>query len=361
LPRVLILSASIGAGHDLPAERLATDLRAHGIEAHVEDSLHAMGRVVEGAIGGASAYTTPAQNRLFDVSHFLGLRFPPTRRLAGRLLQTLGGRGLLELVAARRPDVIVSTYPGATEPLGRLRRAGRLRVPVVSAITDLASLPMWAHPGIDLHLTTHPESRREVLALAGADAEVIAVRGFNPAGFDAPPSRAAARAALGLKPEGGVVLVSGGGWGVGDVPGAVTVALELDPVAVLVLCGSNEDLRARLPADPRVQAFGFTDRMPELMAAADVLVHSTAGLTVLEALICGTRVISYGWGRGHIRANNVAFREFGLAAVAATPAELSTALREALQAPAAPLSSWFELPTAVEILRRRFGVLEQSG
>lgn len=354
---VLILSAAIGAGHDLPAERLAADLRARGVAVEIEDSLAAMGPVVERVIMGASVYETPLQNRLFDLGHRLGLVFPPTRRLAGRLLQTLGGPGLRRLIAARRPDVIVSTYPGATEPLGRLRRRGRIGVPVVAAVTDLASLPMWAHPGVDLHLVTHPESFAEVQALApGTD--VVAVRGFNPAGFESPPTRARARAALELPAEGGVVLVSGGGWGIGDMPGGVAAALEAGAVAVLVLCGNNDALRSRLPSDARVRAFGFTDRMPELMAAADVLIHSTAGLTVLEALICGTRVISYGWGFGHIRANNAAFRAHGLADVATTPDELRIALRRALASPAEPLRAWFDLPSAVDVLLDRFPALQ---
>ena len=58
--------------------------------------------------------------------------------------------------------------------------------------------------------------------------------------------------------------------------------------------------------------------MADWLAAADVLVHSTAGLTVIEAIMRGCAVISYGWGRGHIRANNRAYLSFGLADVATT-------------------------------------------
>jgi glycosyltransferase involved in cell wall biosynthesis len=73
--------------------------------------------------------------------------------------------------------------------------------------------------------------------------------------------------------------------------------------------------------------------MVTLLAAADVLVHSTAGLTVLEALMCGARVISYGWARGHIRINNRAYERLGMVAVARDRAALGAALRAALAAP----------------------------
>ena len=71
--------------------------------------------------------------------------------------------------------------------------------------------------------------------------------------------------------------------------------------------------------------------MPEWMAAADALVHSTGGLTVLEALMRGCPPISYGWGRGHVRVNNRAFRRFGLAEVVEHRAELAPALDRALR------------------------------
>ena len=99
--------------------------------------------------------------------------------------------------------------------------------------------------------------------------------------------------------------------------GAVDAALEADETTVLCLTGHNRRARERVErrfgADPRVRVLGFTDQMSDLLAAADALVHSTAGLTVLEAQIRGCPVISYGFAVGHIRANNRAYERFGLA------------------------------------------------
>ena len=74
----------------------------------------------------------------------------------------------MRLIRAHDPDLIVSTYPGVTAVLGELRRKGRLDVPCYSSITDLAGLQFWAHPGIDLHFITHPESAEEVEQIAGS-------------------------------------------------------------------------------------------------------------------------------------------------------------------------------------------------
>ena len=109
--------------------------------------------------------------------------------------------------------------------------------------------------------------------------------------------------------------------------------------------------------------------MPDWFAAADVLVHSTAGLTVLEAIMEGCGVVSYGWGRGHVRVNNAAFKRFGLAEVAGSREELADALARALAASGAPDESFARLPTAASAvlgladgeLRDRRGAREQAG
>jgi processive 1,2-diacylglycerol beta-glucosyltransferase len=338
MARALILSADLGAGHDLPAELLADALRERGASVVIADGLTEMGAITE-ALGRRGAETILRRAPfVFDAQYWLIQRFAPTRRLGAWLLERVGRRGILRLVERERPDVIVSTYPGTTDVIGRMRLAGRLRVPCVAAITDLAALRFWAHPGIDRHLIIHEQSRAEVRAIAGADADIRHVRGLSRPQFDAPPARADARAALAL-PDGPLVLISGGGWGVGDLRQAAGAARAVGALPV-ALCGTNDALRVRLDRDG-VRTEGFTTRICEWMAAADVLVHSTAGLTVREAELCGTWAISYGWGVGHIRINNDAYRRFGLAAVADTPQALERELTRALAAPrprvAAPL------------------------
>jgi nucleoside-diphosphate-sugar epimerase/UDP-N-acetylglucosamine:LPS N-acetylglucosamine transferase len=342
-PRVLILSADIGEGHDLPARAIAAEVRAERPDADVEivDGLAAMGSVFSAAVSGGSRVIFRWLPWLFELQ-YLSLTLAPTRWLAQRLLYLVAGRRLRRLVEAYRPDAVVSTYPGVTPPLGELRRRGRLKVPMYSAITDLAGLHWWAHRGVDFHFVTHPESVPEVERIAG-EGSVRAARPPIADGFLEERSQSEARAALGLPDEGKIVLVSGGGWGVGDVTGAVEAALRVD-AQVVCLCGRNEALRRsvteRFDPHPRVAILGFTDRMNDLLAAADALVHSTAGLTVLEAIIRGCPAVSYGFPVGHVRVNNRAYRRSGLARTARTRTGLTDQLRRALASRPLPDSSF---------------------
>ncbi|HZO07265.1 MAG TPA: glycosyltransferase, partial [Solirubrobacterales bacterium] len=246
------------------------------------------------------------------------------------------------------PDVIVSTYPGVTAVLGMLRENRRLPIPVQSAITDLAGLRYWVHPGVDMHYVTHPESIEEVEALAGPGS----VRWTRPpisSDFLMPRTRRDAREALDVPAHARMVLVSGGGWGIGDLEGAIESALADDDTLVVCITGRNEGMRDRLEArfgdNEKVRILGFTEQMSDWMAAADAMIHATAGLTVLEAHIRGCPVVSYGFNAGHLRANNAAFERFGLAEVARSEHELGSMLRHVTGERRSPDSSFASLPS----------------
>jgi len=352
-PRVLIITALVGAGHELPARALGEQFAREvpGCEVHIEDGLDYLGPLVSTVSHRAPRVVFFRSEWIWDAGFWLFARFPPTRWLSQQTLYRIERPRLRALIDRLTPDVVVSTWPITTEVLARMRANGEIAVPVVSSITDISALHFWAAPGIDLHLVSYPESEPEVRRIAGPNTRIASVHGMTQPEFLAARSRAGARAALGLPDEGAIVLVSGGGWGVGDVSGAVDAALAVPGVRLVVcLCGRNDELadglRRRLGSDPRVRIEGFTDQISDFMAAADALVHSTGGNTILEAHMRGCTPISYGWGRGHIRLHNRAFRRCGIADVVTTHHELAGAVARAVASPRTPDTSFSHLPSA---------------
>jgi UDP-glucose 4-epimerase len=356
-PRVLVMTADIGEGHDLPArmirDQIESDIPAAAVE--IIDGLRVMGRICSSVVRDGSRITFRWLPWLFDLQYWLITRFAPTRWLMHWLSYLLGARGLMRVIEERDPDVIVSTYPGVTAVLGMLRENRRLSIPVHSAITDLAGLRYWAHPGVDLHYVTHPESLEEVERLAGpASAEWLRPP-ISPE-FLMPRTRIDARRALRVPSHGRLVLVSGGGWAIGDLEGAVRVAARGDADAIVaVVTGRNEAMREKLNDrfrdDHRVRVLGFTEQMSDWMAAADAMIHSTAGLTVLEAHIRGCPVVSYGFSAGHLRPNNAAFERFGLAETARSEHELESVLRHLTRERRSPDTSFASLPSIASRVR----------
>jgi UDP-glucose 4-epimerase len=364
-PRVLVLTADIGEGHDLPARIIKADLEAElpGAEVEIANGLEAMGRIISAVVRGGSRFTFRWTPWMFDLQYWLITKFAPTRWLAHHLNYWLGARGLMRLIAEHEPDVVVSTYPGVTAVLGMLRENRRLEIPVQSAITDLAGLRYWVHPGVDMHFVTHPESIEEVERLAGPGS-VEWMRPPISSDFLMPRTRRDAREALDVPPHARLVLVSGGGWGVGDLEGAIGSALAHEDTLVVCITGRNEVAREKLEqrfgGNEQVRILGFTEQMSDWMAAADAMVHGTAGLTVLEAHIRGCPVVSYGFSAGHLRANNAAFERFGLAEVARSSHELETMLRHVTRERQSPDSSFASLPSvASRVLEVRPRVKQQ--
>jgi processive 1,2-diacylglycerol beta-glucosyltransferase len=326
--RVLILSADVGEGHAAAARALAQQIDSSDDDAEVVviDGLAAMGRVLRQVVQDGYRVQLRFFPWSYTLVYWLLERVPPVRWLTRWQLWLFGSRSLARRIAEHEPDVVVSTYPAVTVVLARLRRTGVVRCPTVATITDLTGLFFWAQPGIDMHLVMYHESMSSVERIAGAGSARL-VRPLISAEFLEPRCPVQARRALGLPEEGRLVVVSGGGWGVGDVEGAVRELSRVEEVSAIVcLAGYNEQLYERLTAtfaaQPRVHVYGFTDRMPQLLAAADALVHSTGGVTCLEAKATGTPVVSYGLPVGHARLNTRAMADLELLRLANDTDEL---------------------------------------
>jgi len=354
--RVLVLTAEEGDGHYATARALAEEVLAEqSAEVYVWDVFKGgFGRVVP--FFSRDAYRVQLRRApwTYGLEFALFVRFPPARGVARAGLAFLCSRPLLRLIRGVEPDLVVSTHPAVTSVLGHLRRQGDLRIPAFATVTDLDAHAFWSHPGVDLHLVMHGECAREVERNAGRGSARV-VRPIVREAFRSAPAQGDARAALGLPADGPIVLVAGGGWAVGDLESTVEAALRSPAVAVVCLSGRDEELRDRLEAafgdEPRVQVLGFTKRMPELLSAVDVLVDSTVGLTCLEALTCGRRIVVYGTPPGHFRGSAHAIAKLGLAQQARTPDELADVLCDLFASVPGTRPVFDHAPSAASLIR----------
>ena len=325
-----MLTAPVGEGHVAAARTLAQDLvrRNPSAEVAVRDVLAEFPTPLRWFLNDAYRWQLTTAPWLFGLLFGTLRRSRLLRWLARAALSLAGSRAVLRLAHRDPPDVVVSTWPPATLVLGSLRLRGKVLVPACATITDFAGLELWADKGVDLHLVMHESLVSDVERLAGLGS-ASSVAPLVGSEFHAPRAAVEARRSLGLPVDRKLVVVSGGGWGVGDLAGAVTTALELD-ATVVCLAGRDEEGRARLASafadEPRVRVLGFTDAMSDLLAAADVLVHSTGGVTCLEALARDCPVVAYGAPPGHAPLLAREMASLGLVVHAQSTSELKTAL-----------------------------------
>jgi processive 1,2-diacylglycerol beta-glucosyltransferase len=354
--RVLVLSADVGEGHVSAARALTESLREHpGVDAvDLRTDLSVMGPRLGRFLSRGFDTHLARIGWTYELAYRVFFERELPRRAGQLALALLGGRGLRRTIGSYRADVVVTEYPLLSAALGELRLLGRMPVPVCSSISDPAGLYYWAHPGVDMHLLSWPESLAEVESIAGPGKATV-VRPMIDPRYLAPLDRAGARGWLRLSFERQVVVVSGGGWGMGDLVGAAEIARDVvvDGL-VLVLAGRSQSaysaLAKRFDGDPEVRVLGFSDQMPALLGAADVVIHTTGGTTALEARAVGCPLINYGSGVAHVREHARALSDLGLAEWAPDHSSLRSALRRALAAGRRPVIDVQGLPEAADVI-----------
>ena len=299
--RILIFSASAGAGHVRAAEALEAAFHAAAPDAVVRhhDALQSTSSVFRKLY--ADAYIEMV-NRAPDVLGWLYDRLdePWRNEKLRQAFERLNTRRLVKLMHEFEPDAIVCTHflPGSL--VSWLKSREKIRAKLAIVVTDFDVHAMWLTGNADRWFVALDETRAHLAAL-GIDDSTIRVSGIpiDPK-FAAVSDARAARLKLGLDPDRTTILVSAGGFGVGPVEHLVTALGRLEHQAqVVVICGRNEELRSRLRAvvakspsrNVRIDLVGFTREMDAFMSAADLLVGKPGGLTTSEALAKGLAIV----------------------------------------------------------------------
>lgn len=204
---------------------------------------------------------------------------------------------VLEQFKAWGPDLVIATEIGAAEIASLGKREGWFRAPILAVQTDFQTEPPWVQPEIDFYCVGSEEAKSQLIGWGISPNRILACGiPIDPA-FSLSSNRHEVRKSLGLRQRQPVVLVMGGGMG--PVPlDRVILSLEKckQPLQVVAVAGHDhamrrrlENLRGKMALD--LHPFGWTDRIPELMASADVLITKPGGVTISEALAAGLPLI----------------------------------------------------------------------
>lgn len=202
-----------------------------------------------------------------------------------------------DMIARHPSDLIVSVHPLANTPV--LQALGKHRPPFITVVTDLVSAhAMWYDRRTDLCLVPTEATRQRALQ-NHLRPDQVRVVGLPVADrFCQPPGdKSALRQHLGWRQDLPMVLLIGGGEGMGPLKKIARAIAEADlKVGLAIITGRNHQLRQRLEAYPwarDVHIYGFMRNMPEMMAAADILITKAGPGTISEALNAGLPMILY--------------------------------------------------------------------
>ena len=313
----VVLSAAAAAGHLRAADALVAVFKAKGISAHHMEVLR---------------YTNPIFRKIYSDLYvelmtrqpdFLGWMYKTLdhpwqfqkRRLA---LSRLNTGPFVKLLKQENPNLALCTHFLPAEILVHLRKTKVLDIPIGVVVTDWDTHAMWLLHNVDWYFVACEETKAYLSAL-GIPPETIFVTGIpiDPVFGTEKPKRES-RIRLGLHPDRTTILVSVGGFGVGPVESLVRAIQEIrHPIQVVIICGRNTRLEGRLrnlgKARHPVKVVGFTNEMDTWMAASDLLVGKSGGLTSSEALARGLVLVVVNPIPGQEERNSDHFLEEGVA------------------------------------------------
>ena len=368
--KILIMSAPIGSGHRMAAVALEEALlRLENVEVVQGNVFDFFPSVIGKAFLKFYGTVLKFCPFLYELSYRWSNQGGGSlwmRNLLNGILLCLG-KAFIEEV---KPDVVFSTHATPTGILSLYKQKYDPGLWLGVVITDFTVHRWLVCPGVDAYFVAdeklfgqindaaeHCDVKADVSGSCSGDnngkpqaenekqpeaapalfASGIPVRSGFALQNTVAGSRTAVRKKYGWPEDAFVCLLAGGGGGMLPMEEIVRslLARQSEPVHIVAVTGHNDTLRKKLEAlchtftnhsvaagaedetmQSRLQVLGFTDCMPQLMQAADVVVTKAGGISLAECLACGANLLIYRPLPGQEQGNTAFLQnEYGVAAV----------------------------------------------
>lgn len=367
-PLVIVMHASVGSGHRSAANAVAQAFEymkaeqaegreqpteafpvvpklPDGLEVEVLDVLD-YGRVVFDGDKTASMFTGPTRP-IYDLTW----RFTLTGRLlwgGGSIWSHLMYGKFTELVRKRRPLAIICTHITAANVAVAARMLTGQRFPIVCVPTDYETEGLWPHLSTDLFCVA-TESMAETLCPRLVPEQRIRITGIpTHENFRASYDRVQTRQRLDLPQDKRIVLALAGAYLPRPYVHFRTALDNLlpylhtfgDTLHFVFVAGNDAEYAGHLRRacsdlgiSDCVTVLEYVEGMAGLMAASDLVICKSGGLTVTECLCAQVPMILLGRAYGQENANVRLLTAHGAAMHVTTWRELLEALRHVSRSP----------------------------
>lgn len=290
--KVVILSCNTGGGHNSAAQAIQARLQARGAEAEIVDALSFMPKVQSRVITRGHVFAYKKLPKLYGV----GYRFEENHTPKGMYRQCApASEKLYPFLKERGYEAVICVHVFAALMMTHIRRVYGTAAPAYFVATDYTCSPGVELTEMDGYFV--PRELCQEFAQCGVELERIVETGI-PVGEACyrPKDAGDAKRELGLDLGRRQVVISCGSMGCGPMRSLALLLAELLPedTDLTVLCGNNRSLKRDLQIlkrNKRVRVLGFTDKMFQWLAVADVLLSKPGGLTSTEAMTMGVPFI----------------------------------------------------------------------
>lgn len=295
--RILVVSASIGAGHHQAAYAIKAAWKSQFPDDNIqiadfmsESSSH-FNHLIKEAYLKAISFSPDIYEFIYRWS-----QQNPSTINAQQTLAWVMQLAMARLIKRYRPNVVVCTHPFPCGAISYLKTNKGLNLPVVGVVTDFAIHRFWINAEVDQYLVATPELKAALMERGVSPDNIVTT------GIPIHPSFALSAKDI-VKPvvvnEAPVILIMGGGFGFGPLCELLAIVNKVEmPLRVMVVTGNNTALREKLQAltaglSKEITVLGYVKDIRELMASADILITKPGALTICEALAMELPMLFY--------------------------------------------------------------------
>lgn len=345
---IWIVTARVGAGHVQAARALCEALDERGQSGRVR-YIDLMSRVPDwfrAIYAGGYATLAGRFPQLYGRLYRATDAPPSGREGKGETRTTLRNArvaaegeilgGLREDLIADRPHWIIHAHFLAPPTFAAWISESGLATSQAVVVTDFYPHRVWAVDGADRYFVPADMTRDRLVRL-GIDSDRIQITGIPvTARHRAPTDRDRVRRDFRWRADGpAIVLLAGSDFVAGPIEATVDLLAEAFPGATLqATAGNAAGLLRRLERQARrhanLRVVGFTDRIHDLLGAADIVLTKTGGVTSTECLVHGTPIVALYPVPGQERCNADYLAARGAAVTVTSPREIVPIVRSLL-------------------------------
>jgi processive 1,2-diacylglycerol beta-glucosyltransferase len=329
-PRILILTAAYGEGHNAAAHALATAFNDEAPGTAVVVDVFALACPRLNSLV-RRAYLTAINSTPGLWRHIYAWMDRPGFMTRGLGMLRAQSRTLEAVIARERPVAICSTFPAYAALLQKLAREGRFNTPQFNVVTDSISInSIWWRPGCDGWFVPNEDSA-EVMRLAGVDPARLHVTGFPVTPYFSRNEGIVSRPPLSAGAAPRVLYIVNSGTH--NAEETARLLLAEDGWEITCTVGRDESLRRTLQAVAagrrrRADILGWTDQIPNLLMTHHVVVSKAGGATTQEAIAARCPMVVNQVVPGQEEGNCELLLRHGAGALATTPAAVRRAFSD---------------------------------
>lgn len=275
--KVLILSGRFGMGHNSAAKAITEELYKidKNIDVNTVDLIEYMYPSISDLIYRSFSKVVNKYPEIYNMIYKTSEKVEIDTKLSGSKIN----QKISILLNVYKPDVIISTIPICAKTISAYKSLKNIDALLVTCITDISHHTEWITPDTDIYLVPTGEIKENIIRSGIAEEKIFVV------GIPIRPEFKNNNGESKIEGEKNILIMGGG---LGLLPDLDDIMYKLESAQSLtttIITGTNKKAYDEFQGKYKnTEIVGFTDRVGEYMAKADLIISKAGGITLFESI-----------------------------------------------------------------------------